>query len=280
MISKSSSDTNFGWSMKTHQEILKHAFDTGSLDISKHHRNILHDFIIMPDKDEMNSFGSGHFCFGIPGNFRENLSMIFAEKPNKFIGGKKSFLDILIEKKIIPTNTLSFSDNSGKWNLLSRVMKHSYEAAEAAVDGHKHKSLEKFGRLEHYLAHDMLVPLHSESGSLFQKTFDIVMHLEYEDNHVEKNIDKFLSRSKPLKYKPKSEIKTLQDWMLFVFDIFENNINFSQRPEVQISAKNKSVWDKITSQIIPKAVYSTQELLEGFDQFMINQQGKKFSYYS
>ena len=229
MISKSTSNNNFGWSTKTHKKITAYAIKNSKLELKSHHEKILIDFSRQPDIDEINFFGSGHFCFSIPENMKT-------------------------------TRFLSFMDFSGKHNALAKFTKHIDKAQKALLKDKKHKSLVEIGRAVHFLQ-DMCVPLHTEKGAILPKLRDSRMHVDYEDNFVESRLEKFLVPQATL------ETDSVHDFRTFALDLFKKNFDFSSK--FKISKKNKNSWESIAQDTMNQAVGSTQKLLNAFNNLFV-----------
>lgn len=224
MISRVSSDNNFGWNIKTHKKITKYAIQNSDLKLKSHHEHILIEASKQPDIDETQLHSSSHFCFAIPKDF----------KPKRF---------------------LSFIDFSGKNNALAKFIKHIDKAQKAMSKDKTHKSLDELGRALHFLQ-DICVPLHSEKGSFIKKFIDSKMHLEYEIGFVNANTDKFLRPQVIVDFDKKEDFKT------FALNLFKENFDFSSK--FKISNKNKESWSEIAQVTMDKAVSSTQKLITGF----------------
>ena len=224
MITKFSSNNNFGWNIKTHKKITEYAIKNSDINLKNHHEKILINASKQPDIDETQLHSSSHFCFAIP----ENLK---------------------------PKRSLSFMDFSGRNNALAKFTKHINKAQKALSKDKKHKSLDELGRALHFLQ-DMCVPLHTEKGSIISKFRDSKMHLDYEIGFVNPQIDKLL---RPQNIEPTDK---KHDFKNFALHLFKENFDFSS--QFKISNKNKADWGQIAQVTMDKAVSSTQELLTAF----------------
>lgn len=224
MISRSSSNNNFGWHLKTHKKLTEYVVRQSDLKLKNHHEKILIKASTQPDLDETQLHSSSHFCFSIPKDL----------KPKRF---------------------LSFIDFSGKNNALAKFTKHIDKAQKALSKDKLHKSLDEFGRALHFLQ-DVCVPLHTEKGSFFRKLMDSKMHLDYEVGFINPQIDKFLRPQSISKSEKKEDFKTL------ALNLFKENFDFSS--QFKISNKNKSSWGEIAQVTMDQAVSSSQKLLRAY----------------
>jgi hypothetical protein len=231
MISKSSSNTNFGWGIKTHKKITKLALENSNLKLKEHHKKMLIRASKQPDIEEISFFGSDHFCFAIP-------------------------------KDMKPVRFLSFLDFSGNHNALAKFIKHLEKSQKALLSDKKHKALEEIGRAIHFLQ-DMCVPLHTEKGAFMPKLRDSRMHVDYEENFVGTRLGKLISPQKV------SETDNSQDFKTFALSLFKENFDFSSK--YKISKKNKNAWEPIAQETMNQAVGSTQKLLNAFSDLFIAQ---------
>lgn len=224
MLSKYESNTNFGWNIKTHKKITKYAIKHSGLNLRERDAERLVDASKQPDIDEMNYFGSDHFCFVIPDDMK-------------------------------PKTSLSFLDFSGKHNALAKFRKHIEKAQKALEKKKPRKSLEEIGRAAHFLQ-DMCVPLHTEKGTLITKFRDLDTHLRYEDGFVGPQIDSFL---RPQNFQNPTPGEAFER---FALSLFKSNFHISSN--LRIHKGNEDAWGQIAQETMDKAVSSTQQFLCAF----------------
>lgn len=146
-----SDNTHFGWSDKTHRYILSKVIQ--EFPKLKKYEEILKEFVVRPDYNELGFVGNYHFYS--------------------------------------PNTGRSFLDYNGRNNAYSRYLLHVKKMFEAiSIKERDFKIMKHAGKALHFLQ-DMTQPHHSQQGFFFNKVIEVRTHINFE-TFAEKKLDEFL----------------------------------------------------------------------------------------
>ncbi len=155
-ISEYNSQTNFGWSYKTHQKITEMLVEKSPK--LRDYKALLSKSVIMPDFDERGFEGNNHFYY-----------------PPMLFRPRESFLDF-------------FGNN----NALAQYTKHVVNFSDF-VNWDREEAISHAGRALHFLQ-DVTQPQHVERGTVLKKWRDFDTHKNFEA-YALKNEDRFINNA-------------------------------------------------------------------------------------
>jgi hypothetical protein len=216
---------NFGWFIGTHKRVTRFALQ--DLPDLKPYQDNLEIFAQKPDFDETGHFNNSHYYSPLQ--------------------QKKSFLDF-----------------NKKSNALAKYQEHVEQMLTSIQGKNTDLGIEHAGRALHFLQ-DMTQPQHTQKGLLFNKIYNLRLHLDFE-HFVKKN-----------------QADCFRGYVERPFtnasfnDIFMENVRLSMNSTFP-TRKTRFAWEYVGRDGINQAIHSTKEFLTKLSRLMAESPQLKFPF--